>query len=146
MCGEGDLAAIPLGAWHLTLVLSGPAAVFNLYTGLQGVSQRRTSRLSACCEQGNGCGEPVEITAVRDGEGFAVTGSPSALSSWGTSTRVPRMQGGRSRRPCPARFPGFYAATRPAGLEQLRCVSACSRSCRPPRRPAAGRRTRDYGG
>jgi hypothetical protein len=31
VCGPGDLFAVPMGAWHLTYVLDGPAYVFNVY-------------------------------------------------------------------------------------------------------------------
>ena len=72
-CGPGDLAAVPFGAWHLTLVLDGPAAVFNLYCDLPGAAPAGTgpaaaARHAASREQDKyQSGPAVEITATRTG-------------------------------------------------------------------------------
>jgi hypothetical protein len=119
VCAEGDLAAVPLGAWHLTLVLSGPAAVFNLYTDLPGISQQHTSRHAASCQEVKyGSGEPVEITAVRAGDGFAVTGSPAGLRTWGTAKRAPGAPLLRETIG-PGGLPAFCATAGPDGLSRL---------------------------
>ncbi len=86
-CGPGGLAAVPFGAWHLTLVLDGPAAVFNLYCDLPGASpagSAAAARNPATCEQEKyRSGPAVEITARRAGHGFTLTGSARGLRTWG---------------------------------------------------------------
>lgn len=89
-CGPGGLAVVPFGAWHLTLVLDGPAAVFNLYCDLPGASladpaATATARRAAGCEQEKyRSGPAVEVTARRAGCGFTLTGSARGLRTWGT--------------------------------------------------------------
>jgi hypothetical protein len=86
-CGPGGLAAVPFGAWHLTLVLDGPAAVFNLYCDLPGAAGPAVTamaRQAATCEQEKyRSGPAVEITAARAGAGFTLTGSACGLRTWG---------------------------------------------------------------
>jgi hypothetical protein len=88
-CGPGVLAVVPFGAWHLTLVLDGPAAVFNLYCDLPGAGPAdppgaATSRQAAASEQEKYRSRPaVEITARRAGRGFTLTGSEHGLRTWG---------------------------------------------------------------
>jgi hypothetical protein len=88
-CGPGGLAAVPFGAWHLTLVLDGPAAVFNLYCDLPGADPADpagpvTSRQTRASEQDKyRSGPAVEITARRAGRGFTLTGSEHGLRTWG---------------------------------------------------------------
>ncbi len=88
-CGPGGLAAVPFGAWHLTLVLDGPAAVFNLYCDLPGAGPAghagaATARQAATCEQEKyRSGPAVEITARRAGREFTLTGSARGLRTWG---------------------------------------------------------------
>lgn len=90
-CGPGDLLAVPFGAWHLTCVLNGPAAVFNLYTDLPALSSAdRGSRYAACHEEVKyGSGTPVEITARQTPEGFRLTGTPRAWGTWGRAESAP---------------------------------------------------------
>lgn len=91
VCPPDTLAAVPFGAWHLTLVLDGPAAVFNLYadlpglcTGLPGTASPLTARQAAIHEQVKyRFGPAVEITATRTGHGFSLTGSARGLATWG---------------------------------------------------------------
>jgi hypothetical protein len=93
-CGRGGLAAVPIGAWHLTLVLDGPAAVFNLYcdlpsTGPAGPAGAAAARHAATCEQEKyRSGPAVEITARRARHGFTLTGSAHGLRTWGLGKPV----------------------------------------------------------
>jgi hypothetical protein len=90
-CEPGTLATVPFGAWHLTLVLDGPAEVFNLYTDLpapgadpHGTASPPTKRRAAAREQAKyRRGPAVEITATRSGSGFSLTGSARGLAAWG---------------------------------------------------------------
>lgn len=83
-CGPGGLAAVPFGAWHLTLVLDGPAAVFNLYCDLPGAGPAAAARHGAARELDKyQSGPAVEITARRAGRGFTLVGSERGLSTWG---------------------------------------------------------------
>ncbi|MGW2105059.1 hypothetical protein [Streptomyces sp. NPDC001948] len=83
-CGSGDLVAVPFGAWHQTSVLDGPAVVFNIYTDLPGTEQEHTSRHAAQhAEIKYRSSAPVEITAIRGGSGFTLTGSRRGRDHWG---------------------------------------------------------------
>jgi hypothetical protein len=92
-CGAGDVAVVPLAAWHLTYALDGPAMVFNTYT-----SQGRGGALVAagaskyCSGRG-----PVPVAAVRKGSSFAFT--------WGTSG--PAELGEPAAATCPKWLRGF---------------------------------------
>jgi hypothetical protein len=41
VCRPGDLVAVPMGAWHLTYVLDGPAFVFNVYADEHDLPHRK---------------------------------------------------------------------------------------------------------
>ena len=88
VCAAGELAVIPFGGWHLTLVLDGPAAVFNCYTDLQPGSTPLTSGPAAGDRDKYRRAAPVELTAIRAGHGFTITGSAEGLAVWGTAQRV----------------------------------------------------------
>jgi hypothetical protein len=77
VCGPGDLALVPIGAWHLTYVLDGPAAVFNIYT--DGI-QRHDPGPPAEPAGGNKYdrGAAPMIAAQRRGESFVVVSPPGA--------------------------------------------------------------------
>jgi hypothetical protein len=83
-CGAGDLAVVPLAAWHLTYALDGPAMVFNIYTS-QGSGSQAATGVSKY-RSGRG---PVPVAALRKGRSFAFTwgatesaglGEPAAAS------------------------------------------------------------------
>ena len=92
-CDAGELAVIPFGGWHLTLVLDGPAAVFNFYTDLPAETappqQEAPHQTPAAGDRGKyRRAAPVELTAVRAGDGFAITGPPNSLAVWGAAQPV----------------------------------------------------------
>ncbi|MEU8656117.1 hypothetical protein [Actinoplanes philippinensis] len=84
VCSPGQLAVIPFGGWHLTLVLDGPADVFNVYTELDDAAapvpadERGKYRRAAA----------VELTAVGHRDGFTITGPAAGAARWGTAQQV----------------------------------------------------------
>jgi oxalate decarboxylase/phosphoglucose isomerase-like protein (cupin superfamily) len=84
VCGAGDIAVVPPGGWHLTYCISGPAAVFNIYTDLPApVSAARRSRRDA---EHNGelkyCAmPPPKIAARRTASGLCFTGDAALAAS-----------------------------------------------------------------
>jgi len=132
VCAPGTLAAVPFGAWHLTLVLDGPAAVFNLYTDLPGLRAGKpasaspfTERRAALHEQTKyRSGPAVEITARRAGPGFSLTGSACGLAAWGRgepTAEPPWLRGIIADRT----LSSFYTAADPLTLDGL-CARAHS--------------------
>jgi hypothetical protein len=124
-CGPGGLAAVPFGAWHLTLVLDGPAAVFNLYCDLPGAGPAgpppaATARQAATREQDKyRSGPAVEITARRAGGGFALTGSERGLRTWGPGEQAAEpgwLRAVIGDKPLSA----FFATATPDALGRLR--------------------------
>jgi hypothetical protein len=79
-CGPGEVIAVPFGAWHVSYVLEGPAAVFNVFTDLSELAgERDTGR--EILGQGPAKyrrAEPIAVTAVRQGAGHALVSSPAA--------------------------------------------------------------------
>jgi hypothetical protein len=78
VCGPGEIIAVPLGAWHVSYVLDGPAAVFNVAADLgsggpAGPSRRTGARQEPGKYQRAGA---VPVTLVRDGAGYRRTGTP----------------------------------------------------------------------
>lgn len=137
-CGPGGFAAVPFGAWHLTLVLDGPAAVFNLYCDLPSVgpadpAQAAAARHASTCEQAKyRSGPAVEITARRAGHGFTLTGSARGLRMWGPGE--PTAEPGWLRAVIEDEpLPAFFATAAPATLDRL--ADQVRRSL-----PSAGRR------
>jgi len=123
-CGPGDLAAVPFGAWHLTLVLDGPAAVFNLYCDLPGAAPAgpapaATARHAATREHDKyQSGPAVEITARRAGHGFTLAGSERGLRTWGPAEPAAEpgwLRGVTAGEPLPA----FFATATPTALGRL---------------------------
>lgn len=95
-CGAGDVAVVPLAAWHLTYALDGPAMVFNIYSS-QGGGVRPDAGTSKY-RSGRG---PVPVAAVRKGSSFAFT--------WGTTEPTVLC------RPAAASCPGWVRSFLPAG-------------------------------
>jgi hypothetical protein len=119
-CGPGGLAAVPFGAWHLTLVLDGPAAVFNLYCDLPDAgTPAATGRHAATREQDKyRSGPAVEITARRTGRGFTLAGSERGLRTWGPGE--PAAEPGWLRSvTADEPLPAFFATAVPAALDRL---------------------------
>jgi hypothetical protein len=123
-CGPGSLAAVPFGAWHLTLVLDGPAAVFNLYCDLPGAGPAGAPAAAAARQAATSgqakyrTGPAVEITARRAGHGFTLTGSARGLQTWGSGK--PIGEPGWLRDTIgDASLSGFFAAAEPGALSAL---------------------------
>lgn len=87
-CGAGDLAVIPFGGWHLTLVLDGPATVFNFYTDLPAETAPPDQAPAAGDRGKYRRAAPVELTGVRARDGFAIVGSADSLAAWGAAQPV----------------------------------------------------------
>jgi hypothetical protein len=81
-CRAGDVAVVPLAAWHLTYALDGPAMVFNIYTS-QGSGGASTTRGAAKYRSGRG---PIPVAAVREGSSFAFTWGTTASGALGEPT------------------------------------------------------------
>lgn len=89
VCEPGDLAVIPWGAWHHTLVLDGPAVVFNTYTDLhqrRGTHSSRDAALNPTLKYRSR--PPAQITAVLDRGGFRIVASDHAAAMWGPLSRA----------------------------------------------------------
>lgn len=85
-CPADALAVIPFGAWHLTLVLDGPAAVFNFYTDLPTAAGHPSAERDNLDANKYGRAPAVEITAVRAGAGFQLTGA--GFAAWGPAQQT----------------------------------------------------------
>jgi hypothetical protein len=96
-CGVGDVAVVPLAAWHLTYALDGPAMVFNIYTS-QGSSAVRAAAGASKYRSGRG---PVPVAVIRKGSSFAFT--------WGTTGP------GALGEPTAASCPGWVRSFLPPG-------------------------------
>ncbi|MGH3769316.1 MAG: hypothetical protein ACRDTX_29920 [Pseudonocardiaceae bacterium] len=89
VCGPGDIAIIPLGAWHLTAVLAGPAAVFNIYTDADTPAPGHGSRDAAQQDQLKyHARTAVKIAVIRWGAGNAISGEPSELGTYSPIRQV----------------------------------------------------------
>ena len=132
VCPAGTLAVIAFGGWHLTLVLDGPASVFNFYTDLPEHSAHRTSAPAAAGAGKYRRAAPVEVTAVRAGPGFVITGSADGIATWGTAQQVSEP-GWLRDIVAEASLPDFYRHADDATLTDLigqarRHVPACHRT------------------
>lgn len=95
VCGPGDIAVIPFGAWHLTAVLAGPATVFNIYTDAHTLAHRHTSRDAAGHDQLKYHSRAaVKVAVIRTGGRIALTGDPAEL--WTYPLRVSAPDWARS--------------------------------------------------
>lgn len=89
VCEPGDLAVIPWGAWHHTLVLDGPAVVFNTYTDLHqrtGIHSSRDAALNPTLKYRSR--PPAQITALLDRGEFRIVASHHAAATWGPLSRA----------------------------------------------------------
>lgn len=111
-CGPGDVAAVPFGAWHLTLVLDGPAAVFNLYTDVPDLAQAgHSSRAAAKQPHLKYARPPLALTALTEAGGYRLSGADELVSA--TRPADPTDWIGT------ADLPGFFAAASTTELRDL---------------------------
>lgn len=80
VCGAGDHVVIPFGAWHLTVVLDAPAAVFNIYTDIAELLVGHTSRDAADSDLKYRAAPAPELTIVRTASSIAVAGTRQELN------------------------------------------------------------------
>jgi hypothetical protein len=84
VCGPGDLMAVPFGIWHVTYVLEGPAAVFNLTTEVGDAGE-----VSAHPgEEKYRRASPIDVTVCRRSGRHEYVGE--GLRSWGPPLGAPR--------------------------------------------------------
>lgn len=79
VCRAGDHVVIPFGAWHLTVVLDAPAAVFNVYTDVADLLTGHTSREAVDSDLKYRAAPAPELTIVRTASEIAVVGSRGEL-------------------------------------------------------------------
>lgn len=75
VCEAGDHVVIPFGAWHLTVVLDAPAAVFNIYTDVADLLTGHTSREAVDSDLKYRAAPAPELTIARTASEIAVVGS-----------------------------------------------------------------------
>lgn len=86
LCTADDPVVVPFGAWHLTYVLDGPAAVINIYADHPGGNRSsRDAALHPAVKYGPQ--EPVELAVRRCVFGLEVVGTRRALRAWGQAQR-----------------------------------------------------------
>ncbi len=108
LCGPGDLAAIPFGAWHLTAALNGPAAVFNIYTDAETLAHNHTSRDAAQRHQLKYHSKAtIKIVVIQIDERIALTGEPATLQTYPPTRQVSAPQWVRNQLE-PAGLAAFY--------------------------------------
>jgi hypothetical protein len=83
VCGPGEVIAVPRGAWHVSYVLDGPAAVFNVAADLgsggpAGPPRRAGARQEPGKYQRAGA---VPVTLVREGAGCRRAGPPGGWAA-----------------------------------------------------------------
>lgn len=119
VCGPGDLAVIPLGAWHLTAVLDGPAAVFNIYADTEPLAHGHTSRDAAQDEDLKYHSRAaVKVAVIHVDESIALTGEPAELRSYSPIARSSTPGWARSLVE-PAGLARFYQHAPDSELTQL---------------------------
>jgi hypothetical protein len=84
VCRPGDTVAVPLGVWHVSYVLDGPAAVFNISANLNGPVS------SSNYDDKYRRGAPVEVTLCRRGESVQPVSTPDTRQAWGDPLGPPR--------------------------------------------------------
>jgi hypothetical protein len=82
VCGPGQVIAVPPGAWHVSYVLEGPAAVFNVAADLGSGGPAEPPRKGARREPGKyQRAGAVPVTLVRDGPGYRRVGRPGGWAA-----------------------------------------------------------------
>lgn len=79
VCRAGDHVVVPFGAWHLTVVLDAPAAVFNVYTDVADLVTGHTSREAADSDLKYRTAPAPELTVTRTASNIVVVGSEDEL-------------------------------------------------------------------
>jgi len=84
VCRPGDTVAVPLGAWHVSYVLDGPAAVFNISANLNGpvTNSNHDDKYRRRA--------PVGVTLRRRGESVQLVSTPDTQQAWGDPVQPPR--------------------------------------------------------
>lgn len=80
VCRAGDHVVIPFGAWHLTVVLDAPAAVFNIYTDVADLLTGHTSREAVDSDLKYRVAPAPELTIARTASKISVVGSSRELA------------------------------------------------------------------
>ena len=80
VCQAGDHVVIPFGAWHLTVVLDAPAAVFNVYTDVADLLNGHTSREAVDSDLKYRAAPAPALTIARTASEIAVVGSSRELT------------------------------------------------------------------
>jgi hypothetical protein len=80
VCQAGDHVVIPFGAWHLTVVLDAPAAVFNIYTDVADLLTGHTSREAADSDLKYRVAPAPELTIARTASTIALAGAGRELA------------------------------------------------------------------
>lgn len=80
VCRAGDHVVIPFGAWHLTVVLDAPAAVFNVYTDVADLLNGHTSREAVDSDLKYRAAPAPALTIARTASEIAVVGSSHKLT------------------------------------------------------------------
>jgi hypothetical protein len=129
-CGPGDMAAVPLGAWHLTYVLDGPAMVFNVYTSQ--ASGNGAARAAAGASKYRSVQGPVPLAVIRQGGSLAFIRGSAGL---GEPLAVTCPQWVRDFLPSGASLADWLVRA-PAG--ELRDFAGAAQAAAPPGWPAIG--------
>ncbi|WP_256789591.1 hypothetical protein [Frankia sp. AvcI1] len=99
----GDVAVVPFGAWHLTYVLDGPAAVFNIYTDIHldpdeahphqdGAKYRRAAAPGLVVVRDGDTDRPTSVTASQGEYGPPTPlPVPAWLGTWPLATHLPEL-------------------------------------------------------
>lgn len=85
VCRPGDTVAVPLGGvWHVSYVLDGPAAVFNISANLNGLVTNSNH------DDKYRRGAPVGATLRRREESVQLVSTPDMQQAWGDPVGPPR--------------------------------------------------------
>jgi hypothetical protein len=128
-CGPGDVAVVPLAAWHLTYVLDGPAMVFNVYTSQ--ASSNGAARGAGPSKYRSARG-PAPVAVIRQGSALAFIRGSADL---GDPVAVTCPQWARDFLPAGASLADWLVRA-PAG--ELRDFADAAKAATPPGWPAIG--------
>jgi hypothetical protein len=83
VAGPGQLTTVPLGIWHVSYVLDGPAAVFNVTMDLGSGGPATAPRIAGARQEPGKYQRAgaVPVTLVRDGPGYRRTGPPGGWAA-----------------------------------------------------------------
>ncbi|WP_432970250.1 hypothetical protein [Dactylosporangium sp. CA-233914] len=86
VCQAGETMAVPFEVWHVSYVLDGPAAVFNVTTMLEAGPVGAGAGVSKYSRSA-----PVAITVRREGPDLRCVSTPAAMRIWGEPGEPPRI-------------------------------------------------------